>query len=160
MYNEREDIFYSVEPRSNANQLPEVGEAYIFTETNTCILNIGAGNISSDIFLSYKYKGEEEIGPSFSVDARKGIIYFSEYINEANEKNVTYTVFDVNLEYSLVNKLNYEIGNKEVLFSTNSLSKNRSKVKAVWGYSEDFLSFEDVEDYFSPIFYELTLGFN
>lgn len=160
VYNEKEDIFYSVELKSNADELPEAGEAFIFTETNTCILNIGAGNISSDIFLAYKYRGEEEIGPSFSVDARKGIIYFSENISAPDEKNVTYTVFDVNLEYSLVNKLNYEIANKEVLFSTNNLSKNRSKVKAVWGYSEDFLSFEDVEDYFSPIFYELTLGFN
>lgn len=160
IYNEKEDIFYTIVLQNDINALPENGTAYIFLDTNICILNIGAGNISSDIFLSYKYRGEQEMEPSFSVDAKKGIVYFSEYINKPNEKNVTYTVFDVNLEYSLVNKLNYEIGNKEVLFSTNNLSKNRGKVKAVWGYSENFLSFEDVEDYFSPIFYELTLGFN
>ena len=155
-YNSKEDVYYDVVVDGSA---PEENEISIFAN-GSCVLHIEEGDISENIFISYSYEGEQDTTKYFSVDGTRGIVYFSENVDSPDTKEITYTVFDIDLEYSLINKLDYEIGNKEVFFSTNKLNQNRSKVKAVWGYPDRNISFEKLEDYFSPIFYEMTLGFN
>lgn len=158
-YDERKDISFTVVKNAEVGTLPEVNELYIYGE-GLCILNIGEGNISEEIYLSYSYSGREDQEKYFSVDGPRGIIYFSEPIENPNEKEISYSVFDLDIEYSVINRLEFEERPGEVLFSTNELFRNRSKVKATWAYTEDSLTFEDMEEYFSPIFYEMTLGFN
>lgn len=139
-----------------APDVPALNTLYIL-EDNTCILSIEEGSISEDLYIDYWYSSKSDTTKKFSVNSKAGTIHFSSNIEGGKLK---YQTGRLEIEYDIVNYLDSSSDDRKVTFRTNNMYKNRNVVKAIWGIPVGNIDYSQVEEYYSPIIYEVMIGMN
>ncbi len=135
------------------------------------------GTLPGGVSIKYSY-----VDPSFdssnlvSIDYEKGIIYSSEAIQKGafsltmdgkevafDAPIVRFKVARYKAEYDIVTPLDsfsYSAGSNSVSINTENLKdKLNKRVKVYYAVPEDFVPLKDMEEYFSPLIYNISFRF-
>jgi hypothetical protein len=117
---------------------------------------------TAEMLLKYYYL--EEVSSDikkYSIDYTKGVLYFSDLPDE--ETSISYKYGNIELSYNLYNKINnfsYDASSNIVnVYSEEFLPYNNS-LRILWHKNEVQFEIAGLEDYYSPILYNLTVGMN
>lgn len=117
---------------------------------------------TAEMLLKYYYL--EEVSSDikkYSIDYTKGVLYFSDLTDE--ETSISYKYGNIELSYNLYNKINnfsYDASSNIVnVYSEEFLPYNNS-LRILWHKNEMQFEIAGLEDYYSPILYNLTVGMN
>lgn len=114
-------------------------------------------NTSKGYSVEYYYLGVSEEVLKFSVDYLNGVIYTEEAIAGASIKDITYSIADVYLEYDIYKEIsNFKIANGIAVYTEEFLNIN-NRVKFLWFENSGNFNLEGLEQYYSPIIYNLNL---
>lgn len=147
----------------NGAELPDENVININGRVATLLLN-DADNISTGYYLSYYYQIEENQFKSYSVNYLDGIIYTSEPVRyQDKDIVVNYKVGRLGVEYYIYNNINnFEIDyeNSNIKVRTEEFFEINNNIKFLAFSNKDKVSLEGLEEYYSPIIYNLEIGLN
>ena len=111
-------------------------------------------------YVSYWYQNKKNKNSKrYSVDYSEGILYTSESVQDPANKNITYNVGRLGLEYSLMKEINDLIIKKRSIdIYTENLSLINNSIKFIWFKNKDNLILDGLENYFSPLIYSIDIG--
>ena len=114
----------------------------------------------NNYYVSYWYQNKKTKNTKrFSVDYSEGILYTSEDIQNIQDKNITYNVGRLGLEYSLMKEVEDLIVNKRSIdVYTEGLSSINNSIKFIWFKNKDNLNLSGLENFFSPLIYSIDIG--
>lgn len=136
---------------------PVLNTLYIVNE-NDCVLFIEENSISENLYVDYWYSSTVDQIKKFSVNSKEGKIFFSD--EEHSGKRISYQTGRLKVEYDIVQYLESDSDDRNVSFRTSKMIKNRNTVKAIWGTPVGSIDYSQMEEYYSPIIYEVMIGMN
>ena len=136
---------------------PVLNTLYIVNE-NDCVLFIEENSISENLYVDYWYSSTVDQVKKFSVNSKEGKIFFSDEGHSG--KRISYQTGRLKVEYDIVQYLESDSDDRNVTFRTSKMIKNRNTVKAIWGTPVGSIDYSQMEEYYSPIIYEVMIGMN
>ena len=147
----------------NGQELPEANVASINGRVATITLNVN-DNVSTGYYLSYYYQVEENEFKSYSVNYLDGVLYTSEEVRTQEEAIVVnYKIGRLGVEYYIYNDINnFEVDykNSNIKVRTEEFFEINNNIKFLAFSNKDKVSLEGLEEYYSPIIYNLEIGLN
>ncbi len=121
-----------------------------------------SSTLPEGFYLKYYYLNEvvENIN-KYSVDYKRGVIYFSKATTETVE--VEYKFGTVEICYDLylnIENFNYDSSSRTASVHTEEFVDINNSLRVLWHKNEKAFEIEGLEKYYSPILYNLTIGMN
>jgi hypothetical protein len=130
-----------------------------------CAYNISDGRIvelsitdetSLGYSIQYFYQKEISEAKRYSVDYKNGRVFFSEATTSASEVNFKY--IDIDIEYNIIKYINdFSAENDEIEMGVEEFTEANELVKFLWFEANDSFNIEDLEEYYSPIIYDIKM---
>lgn len=117
---------------------------------------------SKDYYLKYYYQVEALSTEKYSVNYLEGILHTSKDVNP-EDVTVNYKIGRLGLEYYIYNEIkNFEVDyeNSNIAIRTEEFFEINNNLKFLAFKNKESISLEGLEDYFSPIVYNLQIGLN
>lgn len=150
--NERVKIF-------NKN-LEEVN--YTLIEINGKVLKIRIEEKDTKGFFAryFTKQKKESTSIKYSVDYEKGVLYTSEEVtNPLKDIVIKYNKCLVTLEYDIINEIeSFEVEEEEIKVYFENFSKLNNRIKFASYNTDNSYSIVGMEDFYSPIIYDLEIG--
>lgn len=107
--------------------------------------------------ISYFFKKKQEEGTYYySVDYKNGKIFFSEATQVATQ--IEFSFLNLELEYNIIKPIaNIETRDSDILVPAEEFTSANDLVKMVWFSSFDSFNIENLEQYYSPIIYDVKM---